>query len=356
MDNLKSDKPATKGPVFKRKAVSLAQEEWVKARPLFPGERLPLLVEPAVEGIDLVTWAKENQRYVEDNILQHGAILFRNFNVKTAPDFERFIGVVSSGAAEYSRRAGPRTRVSGNIYTSTDYPADQNIFPHNEGAFQPVFPLRVFFYCVKPAQEGGETPIGDCRKITAAIPPEIKNRFVEKGVMYQRNFGSGFGLSWETVFQTADKAEIEDYCRKENIQFEWYPSPMKDAECLRTRVVGPAMVRHPRTGELVWFNHGTFFHVSTLPPVIRDGLLEQFQERDLPNHTYYGDGTPIEPEVVAELREIYQKAMVEFPWQQGDIVAVDNIFAVHARRPFKGERMVVVGMADHTHWKDVQID
>ena len=102
------------------------------------------------------------------------------------------------GAIEYHYRAGPRTRVQGNIYTSTDYPPDQSIFPHNEGAFQPVLPTRIFFYCVTPPQQGGQTPLGDNRKLTARIPAVIKQRFLEKGVMYRRNYGFGIGLPWQT--------------------------------------------------------------------------------------------------------------------------------------------------------------
>ncbi|MHC5721645.1 MAG: TauD/TfdA family dioxygenase, partial [Nostoc sp.] len=95
-------------------------------------------------------------------------------------------------AMEYRYRASPRTQVSGRIYTSTDYPAEQSIFPHNEHAYSPTFPLKIFFFCMSPAAQGGETPIGSCRKVFERIHPTIRDRFIEKQVMYMRNFGDGF--------------------------------------------------------------------------------------------------------------------------------------------------------------------
>ena len=162
--------------------------------------------------------------------------------------------------------------------------------------------------------------------------------------MYVRNFHPGFGLSWQTVFQTDDRARVEEYCREAGIEHEW-----RSGDRLRTRQVRPAIACHPRTGETVWFNHATFFHVSTLPEVVREPLWRDFGEEDLPNNTYYGDGSPIEPETAEHMRQAYLGEMVELPWRQGDLLLIDNMLTAHARNPFTGARKVVVAMADpHT--------
>lgn len=340
LTNLKTEGSA-RLKTFRRKAISLSQDDLVTAEPMFPGRALPLVVEAVVEGLSLLSWAGQKREWIQSQLIQHGAILFRNFVVHGITDFEQCVTTLSGGALEYRFRASPRTQVGANIYTATDYPADQSIFPHNEHAFSPVFPLQLFFYCVTPADHGGETPIGDTRQVHRNIDPDVKQRFVKKGIMYMRNYGDGLGLPWPTVFQTEDRLEVEAYCKSVGIGVEW-----KSGNRLRTRQVGPAVMRHPRTQEPIWFNHGTFFHVTTLEPIIREALLTQFREEDLPQNTYYGDGTPIEPEVLEHLRSVYQAAMVLFPWQPGNVMLLDNMLALHGRAPFKGHRKILVAMAE----------
>ena len=325
----------------RRKVVSAALEKLIQTDYLHPDWSLPLVLRPAVKGVNLIAWASDNRAFIETQLFKHGAILFRDFDLNSLEEFEQLIAAICGEALEYRYRASPRSQVSGRIYTSTDYPADQSIFPHNEHAYSPVFPGKIFFYCVTPAQSGGETPIGSTRKIFERFDLKIRDRFIQKQIMYVRNFGDGFGLPWQTVFQTTERSEVEKYCRSHNIEVEW-----KDGDRLRTRQVSPAIIKHPQTGEIVWFNHATFFHVSTLPPNIRDSLLVEFPEEDLPTNTYYGDGSSIEASVLEELRYAYLQEMVAFPWQKGDILMLDNLLAVHARNPYTGSRKVVVGMAE----------
>jgi alpha-ketoglutarate-dependent taurine dioxygenase len=325
---------------IKRKAIGTGQENLVKIEQLYPEVSLPLLIQPAIGGVDLISWSAANRELIEQYLLKHGAILFRNFALNTPDEFERFITSVSGELLEYHERSSPRSQISGNIYTSTDYPSDQSIFLHNENSYQRAWPLRIFFFCKMAALQGGETPLADVRKIYGRITPEVRERFRHKQVMYVRNFGDGFGLSWQTVFQTTDKRKVEVYCREAGIEYEW-----KDETRLRTRRVGQAIAYHPYTHEALWFNHATFFHVTTLEPKIRDALLAQFPVEDLPSNSYYGDGSPIETAVLDELRQAYLQETITFPWQKGDILMVDNMLAAHGRAPFVGPRQILTGMA-----------
>lgn len=341
------NKTATPGPdlkrleAFRRKAVKISTGEVIKTGRL-PEMEIPLVIEPAVAGVDLAGWAANNRARVEELLLGHRALLFRNFNTKSVAAFERFIAATSDGVLmEYKDRSSPRHEVGGKIYTSTDYPPDQSIFLHNEGTYWMTWPLKIYFFCLLAPPQGGETPIADTRKIFRRISPAARQRLIDKKIMYQRNFNQGFGLTWQTVFQTTDRAVVEQYCRRNFIEFEW-----KEGDRLRTYQIRPAVARHPRTGETVWFNHATFFNVSTLEPAMRAALLEMFDEADLPFNTYYGDGSAIEPETLEEFREAYNREQVCFPWQEGDVLMLDNMSVAHGRAPYAGERKVLVGMAD----------
>lgn len=333
---------AKKLPSVRRQPVALASEALVKTETLTPDSNLPLVIQPASGvGTNLASWTRNNRDFIESRLTTHGAILFRDFKLKTVSEFEQFVRAVCGDMLEYRERSSPRSAVGERVYTSTDHPEDQSIFLHNENSYARTLPLKLFFFCQQAAQVGGETPLADTRKILARIDPKIRKKFIQKKWMYVRNYGSGFGLSWQAVYQTTDTAVVEAYCRRTGIEFEW-----KADGGLRTRQVRPAVIKHPRTGELAWFNHATFFHVTTLEAGMRDALLAEFKEEDLPNNTYYGDGSAIESSVLDELRDAYQQEAIIAPWQTGDVVLLDNVLTSHARRPYSGPRKILFAMAE----------
>ena len=339
---MQNPKPSNIGiKQVRRRALSMSEDGLIKAECLRPDNPLPLVVQPAVGGVSLYAWAAKNREFIETALCEHGAVLFRGFGLRTADDLAQFVKATGSEMMQYRERSSPRHEVGDRVYTSTDYPADQSIFPHNEHSYSVTLPLKLFFFCVTPANQGGETPIADCRKIFSRISPALRERFLKRKWMYVRNFGSRFGLPWETVFQTTSRSEVEEYCRRHRIEFEW-----KSDNGLKTRQVRPAVAAHPKTGELVWFNHATFFHVSTLPVQVREGVLSAFKEEDLPNNTYYGDGSPIDPQDLDDLRAAYQQETTAFPWQQGDVLMLDNMLTAHSRAPYAGPRKILVAMAD----------
>src|SRR5579863_5741825 len=191
----------------------MAGQALVRESSLSPGQKLPMVLEPSEPGVDLLAWARESRGFTERSLLDRGGILFRGFGLRSPATFEEFINVVSGEALEYRERSSPRSAVAGNIYTSTEHPPDQHIFLHNENSYAGTWPMKIFFCCVTAAQQGGETPICDVRRVYQRIPARVLERFEQKGVMYVRNFSDHIGLSWRTVFQTEDRAKVEQYCQ-----------------------------------------------------------------------------------------------------------------------------------------------
>jgi alpha-ketoglutarate-dependent taurine dioxygenase len=329
----------------RRQPLALSSETLVRAEP-FGGDGHALLVLPTMP-IDLAIWARDQRDWVEQRLAQYGGILFRGFQIANAGALDRVTTALAGEPLVYRERSSPRQQVSGNVYTSTEHPADQTIFLHNENSYQHTWPQRVLFACATPADTGGRTPIADTRRVFQRIDPAIRQRFVDRGVMYVRNYGEGLGLPWQVVFQTEDRAAVDAYCRAADIEVTW-----RDGNRLRTRQIRPAVIRHPRTGEMSWFNHATFFHLSTLPPPIREALLSQYREDEVPNNTFYGDGQPIEPSVLDALRGAYAEATRTFEWQRGDLLLLDNLLMAHGREPFTGPRSILVGLAVPGRWAD----
>jgi len=309
---------------------------------LLSGSPIPWCLRPAVDGVDLAEWAEANRGPLEALLLEHRALLFRGFGVRDVAGFEAFIAASSDGRKlEYRDRTTPRESRGTNVYTSTVHPPEERIHLHNEGTYWVRWAAKLYFCVLRAPETGGQTPIADVRAVLARIPAEVRERFERHGMMLVRNFNLGFGLPWQDVFQTTERAEVEAYCAANDIRYEW-----GQRDHLRTSQVRPAIRRHPVTGEAVWFNHAAFFHNTSLEPGMRAALLGEYGEEGLPYDTRYGDGARIEPEVAELLRAAYLAERVLFPWESGDVMLLDNMTVAHAREPYTGEREVVVAMTD----------
>jgi alpha-ketoglutarate-dependent taurine dioxygenase len=326
---------------FKRRASNNLSSEQVTLSYFRPDSPLPLVVRPAKEDTDLVEWATANKDAIESYLLRNGAILFRKFRITGLEEFERLIGAVFGPLPDYSHRSTPRHVITGRVYSSTEHPAHQSIPLHNESSATRNWPLKLFFFAQQIAEKGGETPLADGRRIYEAISPDIRECFVRKGLMYVRNYGAGFDLPWQEVFQTGSKAVVEDYCRKARIEFEWIGEDQ-----FRTRQRCNAVEQHPQTGEKVWFNQAHLFHVSRLPAEVRDWLLAAFGEHNLPRNVYFADGTRIEPAMLDEIMRVSEQQSIVFAWNEGDVLMVDNMLTAHGRKPYLGNRRVVVRIGE----------
>jgi len=307
---------------------------------VIPGPPLPLVIEPATAEIDAVAWATAHRRPLRALLLRHGGILFRGFTGGSVETFRRFIAAVSAEPLPYMERSSPRHEVAEQVYTSTDHPPRHPIALHNEQSYNITWPLRIFFHCVVPPASGGATPVADCRNVYRRISPAVRARLEERDYRYVRHFGTGMGLSWQEAFQTTDRPAVERYCADNDVEFSW-----GSGEELTTRQRRPVSAAHPETGEMTWFNHLTFFNVSTLDPMVAEALLSMGKE-NLPNNTYYGDGAEIEPAVLDEIRAAYDAEKMAVPWQEGDIMMLDNMLVAHGREPYTPPRQIVVGMAE----------
>ena len=275
-----------------------------------------------------------------------GGVLFRGFSVSGEKDFQAFAQQFGFPLLSYEFGSTPRTDLGEGVYTSTEYPPHQQIPLHNEQAYTLQWPLKIWFHCVTASEQGGETPIADSRAIYQRIDPAIRQRFESKRLMYVRNYGNGLDVPWQQAFNVdaadmAAKQQVETFCRRQNIDFEW----KADGE-LRTRQLCQATAKHPYIGDWVWFNQAHLFHVSNLETMVRETLLSIVSEQDLPRNVYYGDGSAIEESVLEEIRGILAEESVLFTWQPGDLLMLDNMLTAHGRSSFKGERKIVVAMAE----------
>ncbi len=332
---------------------------------------LPLFVEangqPDVER--LCGWLRDQPEWIEQTLTEHGALLFRGFDVTEPSAFERVARAVDDDLKKEYLGTSPRDALTEYVFSASELPGFYPIPQHCEMTFIANPPRRVFFCClVEPEQGSGETPLADFRKVYRDLDPAVRERFEKGGIRIVRNYAGPEGSGkldpwklkrWDEMFQTADRTVVEAKCHEQGFDASWGPR-----STLRLVSTQPAVRRHPVTGEPVWHNHSQVFHLSAAPgeyariyelrPRLRHWLtwrLSQIlvdvqrrtREPDAQSmHCTYMDGTEIAGSDMEAVREAIWKNLVITPWRRGDIVAIDNHSVAHGRLPYRGPRQIAV--------------
>jgi hypothetical protein len=320
------------------------------------GDGLPLFVEPespgTFEDIAAVTrWFAKHRPQIDALATDVGAVVLRGFPIHTTADFNAVVADYPTPTFGYSGGATPRALIAGRAYEATQAPATMQMKLHQEMAYLPNFPARVAFYCLAPSATGGETIIGDMRKLGAAIRPEFRARVKDRGVFYGRNFKApdwscgnpvldALHNPWTMAFATTDPRKAEADCDAMGLEWEWIDGS------LSTYYRASGFIEHPDTGEEVWFNH-----IATQSSTVRNlGTAEVLRyeefygDRPRPWDTRYGDRSLIDPADVDSLYDLIDESIVAFPWQHGDVMFLDNINTAHGRNPYTGTRNVQVAL------------
>jgi len=289
-------------------------------------------------------WLTNNQPFINDLFDKKRIILFKGFKeLGSRNEFSEIVSLLSEGGPlNYSEPSTPRTQLAQNIYSSTEYPRDQEIAQHNEHSYSANWAKKIFFYCEKPASTGGHTPISDSSAVYDLIPPAIIANFKNKGgIMYVRNFTSEMDIRWQDFFVTSDRKEVEEYCKKRNMSFEW-----RGNNNLRVSYTAQVALKDNLFNKDIWFNQAHLFHYSNLKPEIYSYLIELYGIENLPRNTYFKDNSEIEIASLNEIRSAYNKAMFKFNWEKGDLLFMDNVRYGHGRTSYTGERSVIVAMSE----------
>ncbi len=225
-------------------------------------------------SLSATAYARVHQAHLLDRLKSHQAVLFRGFDVPDANAFEELVEVFHREMLDYRYGSSPRTRMKGNIFTSTEFPSAEVIPLHNEMSYTTEWPRKIWFYSEVCAETGGQTPLADSHRVHERIPPEVRERFNAHGVRYVRNYTGTFDLSWQKTFQTESREAVERYCASRRIQCEWI-SP----DHLRTTETCQAALRHPDDGRWLWLNQAHLFHTSAIEARCARGARGELRAR-----------------------------------------------------------------------------
>lgn len=287
---------------------------------------------------------------MEEDLAKYGAILFRGLPISTAEEFGKWmkgLGWRTMGDKEAMKCMFARSMSSHNVNdmvrTASDDPAEYTIEPHSE--YHTVgFPAKIFLWCERPAQHGGEWPVTDIRGVYRNLDPKVAEKFERLGVRYQVYYpdrANAHYNNWEDNI-SPDKEFVETYLKEQGYQWEWGAN-----NSLKYWQVFPATKIHPQTGEKTWFNqihaqHMTFY---TNHPLFVN--KPKSDKEGWPVDCAYGDGTPIPQEVLDHIRETVWENTLVVPQQPGDLLVCDNYLAMHGRMGFSppGSRKVYASVS-----------
>ena len=344
-------------------------------------KKFPLVVEPKSKQQRslsfLSNFLETNRGWVDDMMLQYGALLFRGFDIDSERDVQTAVMSYEPNLNNSYRGTSPRNVQGGTefVFSAAEVPSHFPIAQHIEMSFLPAPPRKLFFSAIKaPKTVGGETALADFRKVYQDLPTKLRNKLADKKLLYRRSHskkGQRFThdvaamQGWPEVFGTSDKSEVEKIARSENMPMRWEG---RNKDRFVSEFVSDPFQLHPETNEPVWFNHAQVFHWTTFPAelfaafrrthewrlllhaiqvgvvsIIKYGLLRQ----KMALTASFGDGTAISVWEMHQIRKAVHKNMVFNRWNKGDIVMIDNFSTSHGRQPtYDKGRKVVVAWSD----------
>ena len=212
---------------------------------------------------------------------------------------------------------------------------------HSEMSYSSTWPSRIMFICDRASATGGATPVADTQLWLQSTDDEVREAFAG-GVRYTQNIhgGVGFGKSWQVTFETDERSVVDAWLEDTGADWAWKPDGG-----LRISQVRPSTLRHPVTGSEHWFNQADQFHVAglgedaaTVAAIVPEDLL--------PQSVSFADGSPIPEEFIRHIQETGLSLSCQTDWHAGDVLLIDNVAVAHGRRPFTGDRRVLVAMSD----------
>jgi alpha-ketoglutarate-dependent taurine dioxygenase len=331
-----------------------------------PNHSAPLVISPAATSEEapldeIVLWIADERKDLKKDLQHTGAILFRGFKkIWGAEAFEAVVSAISPVPSTDEGSTSPRTRVGKRTYTSTDIPAFVPIELHQERSFHREFPDGIAFFCDLTPKKGGETPIADMRAVYRALPIDVITRFEQKGIRLQRKLpavnltGNKAIRTWQETFETNSQSEVERIVAELGWQHQWHQSYLYlDSYVEINNPVLPPSIRHPITNERVWFNQAHVMHNSNfLYWAKRYGgfklwgtaLLAPVLTQFFYYHHIHGDGSEIANADLDAIRQAVSSQEIRFPWQQCDVLLLDNILMAHGRCRFQGKRRILVSL------------
>lgn len=306
----------------------------------YDGQAFPLGIDVAAESLDeACAWVTGAALELSRLAGEHGAVLVRGLPLAKPEEFDAVVSGLGYPNFSYANSLSNAYRINHTprVFSANEAPADVTIFLHHEMAQTPFYPSKLIFFCQVAAGQGGATPVCRSDILWERLKAEqgmFAANCETKGLRYtnvmpgEADTESGMGRSWQSTLSVDSRKAAEVRLAKLGYTWEW----QANGDLSVTTPVLPAVCRlaNARTS---FFNQ----------------LIAAFNgwkdTRNDPSRAIrFGDGSLLNPTDFAAASAIADELTFDIPWQQGDIVLVDNYVAMHGRRTFEGTRKVLASL------------
>ena len=112
---------------------------------LQPGKP-PLL--RAESGEDPSTWAADHREALRAVVAEHGSVLVRGLGLRDAAEVGAVFRRLATGLMTEKEAFAPRHAYADGVYSSTKWPANQQMCMHHELSYRLEFPGLMLFACL----------------------------------------------------------------------------------------------------------------------------------------------------------------------------------------------------------------
>lgn len=303
------------------------------------GDMIPVLAAGKPDS-PLPALAAAAREVIDELLPGPGGVLLRGLPLAGKAGYEQLVAGLGYDQVGYQGGIAVRKNESGLALNASQEDRRITLSPHNEMAYLPSYPGKIFNFCASEASQGGEVPVNDIRETVRIIPAGIQQTFRTRGIRYYRNLpreSSPGETGWVETFGTDDKSLVAQHLLASGFAHQW-----SDHDRLRYYYYRDAFIADPRTGEDLWFNQVTELHCSYWRS--HPDFPAELPDHEYPATTAYGDGGEIDTDLISFLRGALWRTTRAVRMRQGDVLVLDNQVLQHGRFAFDGPRRHFVSL------------
>jgi alpha-ketoglutarate-dependent taurine dioxygenase len=277
---------------------------------------------------------------------KHKAILFRGFNF----DVDGFTTFSNQFIKDFSDYQGGGSRWKSidreqinndkTLMTATGSVQNFTIPLHGEMYYMQDPPELLYFYCLIPPKDGGQTTLCDGAKLFNALDDDTKEFFLSNQIKYIRYLPDG---DWQKAFMTESFSELEEFCEAKGLIVS-----LQDDKAVQIEYTCDPVIYDEETQEPVFINNMLYIYFAEIS--FNQGEVKQHLGDDAkfcPMVIRLADGSPIPYSYIEKVVTATDEITVKVSWNKGDVLMIDNHAVMHGRKKTTDmERKILVRMGN----------